>query len=138
MIDLKALTKNPALETARLVAVDVHDLENVMANHVGLFAYAVALFEEAKTTETAAKQDLDFMKSSEYRDLFNAEQMTLGKAEKVVGGLSTVRTYTRKWLAAHKMTGTLRALVQALDHRRDMIVQIAARQRQEIAADTQR
>jgi len=133
-IDLEQLFREPLTVIPSLVTIDIVNLENVMINHARLVAWAVIVYEEAKSLEASAKWDLDYMRSKAQAALFqNDPKLAMGKAEAMATSDISVSTQARKYQELQRKTSILKSLVSALEHRRDMIVQLAARQRQEIA-----
>lgn len=133
-INLQQLFAKPAEVIADLVTIDINNLEEDMVNHPRLVAWATVTYENTRALAEAAKWDVEYMTSQAYHELFAKEGMSIGKAEKLVGSDIKVTNQQKKHQALRRQVVVLRALVTALDHRKDMIVQIAARQRQEISS----
>lgn len=135
-VPLAALYANPAQVMAELVVIDLVDLERCLAKHALLYAFIVGTCEQEKAMAAAAKGDLDFILSQE--TLRNRETMSSNVGAEQVAKIGVRYIAQLKKKQEHdRRSGILKRFVDALDHRRDMIVQIAARQRQEIALHSQ-
>jgi hypothetical protein len=134
MIDWEALNgDDPAAEIARVCAIDVTDMETVMQAHPALFGYASASYEVARAQQSTAEWSLDRTKAAVFEEKkaedpkasVSGIKEVLENDPKVIAASNEVLQSTRRALL-------LKSLVNALDHRRDMIIQISARHREEM------
>lgn len=130
---------NPAVEEAKARAVitsfchiNLADLQTVLSRHAGLYAYAMAAHEAAKVQETILRVARDKVEA-DYLEL-NTPSGTKPNATAI--GIA-VRRYPPYQTADTDLrnqqivVGRLKALVSGLEHRKDMLVQIAAAKRRE-------
>ncbi len=112
--------------------IDLANLDAALSRHAALFAFAMAAFEMARVGEARAKWRADVVKGEQATRLL-ASGKTVSAAEKTIPTVPEVKTVMEELLTAQMVTGRLRALISGLEHRRDMLVQISAKQRQEMA-----
>ncbi len=112
--------------------IDLANLDAALSRHAALFAYAMAAFEMAKVAEARIKWRTEVVKSEEFAKI-QLKGKSATAAEKLILTLDSVQTVMDELHASQEVTGRLRALINGLEHRRDMLVQISAKQRQEMA-----
>lgn len=117
-------------EIAEYCRIDLANLDIALERHPSLYAYTSACFEMAKVAEARAKWDLETTIANTFSIVMNKDsKMTATAAEKVVKTYPAVTqaaaTHHEKMLITARMKG----LANGLEHRRDMLVQISARQR---------
>lgn len=139
-IDLSELLepKTDNREAQRSIAnycrINLQNLDQALERHPALFAYAVACFEMAKVQEAQKKWNLEVTKSTSYQFLMDSDpKMTVAGADKKIPSIPAVASAVAELHEAMSVVGRLKGLVDGLGHRRDMLVQISARQRQEMA-----
>lgn len=131
------LEEAPARLAAEVCLVDVANLDQTLQTHAALHAWINAAHEAARIDEERGKWELT---KSRARKMLaakgNLDEQT-GKA-KTVGVLDAeveldaeVQLAQSLLFKAQEKRGILRAMADALDDRKDMLVQIAAKQREE-------
>lgn len=128
-IDFKKLFEAPESEIVEIVRISLRNLIETMARHPGLYGYAAAAYELAKVRQLENEYNLKQTKATAYGKLL--EKNTATAATALLDSQPEVIAAQATLIKQMKEVAALAALVRALDHRRDMLVQIAARQRQE-------
>jgi hypothetical protein len=133
MINFKELKEEPEETVADLCSINLQHLETALQNQASLLAYATAAYENARVDETQAEWDLEETEA----EVFNAIQekepgLAIGRTDKRVEAHERVKEARRDLADKRRMVANLKALVNGLHHRRDMLVQLSARQRQEM------
>ena len=134
--DLSRLFEEPDVVIAEMVFIDLMDLERCMVGHARLYGHIAGLCENAKAEAAAAKYDLEFVASQVFRELSSEGTVRIAVSRTEIAVKETLRyqNQLKKLQAKDKVFSVLKRCLEALEHRRDMIIQIAARQRQEIAS----
>lgn len=132
------LSDNPARLAAQVCLIDVHNMDRTLQRHASLRAWVNAQHETARVEEERAKWELTKTRA---RVLLQDVRMTAdsqtGKtktkdvAEAEVELHDDVVACTEALLTAQQKRGALRAMADALEDRKDMLVQIAAKNRRE-------
>jgi len=119
---------------AEYCRIDLANLDEALSRHAALYAYTVAAYEMAKVQEARAKWSLEMIKSEVFKILGQQDKrVTVAAAERRIPLAVTTQAGAQTLFDAQVLTARLRALVMGLEHRRDMLIQISARQRQEMA-----
>ncbi len=131
------LTTNPSLLAKKVAEIDLIDLERTLQEHPGLRAWVGAAYETARIREEEAKWGLTKAKARAFIEAKKELDPDTGKWKSVATleaerDLSEeVNDATNELHEAQALRGSLRAISDALQDRRDMLIQISARQRQE-------
>lgn len=146
----KRLQDDPAALAAEVCSVDVANLDQTLQRHAALRAWVAAAFEVARITEERLKWELTKMRAMVLltakiqRDPHTGDEKgknqkvkTLAVLEAEVDTHCDVQDCTTALHNQQEIKGVLRAMTTALEDRKDMLIQIAAKQRQE-AADYKR
>lgn len=111
------------------------DLNDAFLNQSGLMAYYGVLLSRAsyQTAEFKQKRDITIAKvSSEYRDNPPSDKKLTEKAlDELVQQHPNVKAVVKAYNKAGEVEAVLKAGVEALRHRKDMIVQLGAASREE-------
>lgn len=131
-----------AVEPTRLAAevcfVDVTNLDATLQKHPSLRAWINAAYESARIEEERARWDVTRARALQMLAAKSALDEHTGKYKSVVvleaevDGSERVKETMDTLLAAQEKRGALRAMAQALEDRKDMLIQISAKQRQEM------
>lgn len=120
---------------AEYCRIDLSNLDLALSRHSSLYAYTVAAYELARVQEARAKWSLEVTKSDVYQVLVEKDpKVSVSAADKSIARAVTTKTAMEEMFKAQVAVARLKALVSGLEHRRDMLVQISARQRQEMAS----
>lgn len=131
-IDFERLNARPEQEVAALCRINLGDLVSTMATHPSFVAYATALHETAKVDVAKTENRLKRMRVMAFHDLeIRNPKRAISKLEKDVEMDERVKTLTDNLEQKQQRAGALRALVAGLSDRRDMLMNIAGRQRDE-------
>jgi len=134
-IDFDALRKDPARTIAAVCRINMGDLLTVLETHPGVYAYAVASLEVAKAREARVAIGLKRAEAATVKGLLSTdEKLAEWKARRLLVDNTEVRWHTDRLLRMQRRVGILTALVEALQTRRDMLIQLAARARSEYNA----
>lgn len=131
LIDFDQLAAEPERVAYELCQINLQNLGTTVAQHPGLFAFVVASYEMAKVEEARAKNAVS-KAMAEY--FLRSQAMPVTRAQSLVDSDPTVIAAKEAYIEAQAKVAPLRALVSGLEHRRDMILQISARQRAEYVA----
>lgn len=134
-IDFAALDRAPEKTVANLCRIDVSDMITTMQQHPPLFGYVAASYEQAKIAEEQAKDEVDRIKAQVFMDMANEDpSLPVNRLER----LTVMHDKYQLALEHHRdlaaRTGRLKALMNTMEHRRDMIVQIHSRQKKELVS----
>lgn len=141
-LDLSELLDHstPEGEAQRKVAsfcrIDLQNLDIALSRHPAIYAYCAAVYEMAKVKEARAKWDMEKAKAQAFSivmDQGRANKITATEAAEKVKQVPLYQQSMDALLSAEVITGRMKALVDGLSHRRDMLVQISARQRAEMS-----
>jgi hypothetical protein len=128
----KRLADEPARLAAEVCFIDVANLEQTLYKHAALYAWVCASHEVARIAEERLRWEVTKARA---RALMRAreteERKTVQSIAAEVELDETVQETTEDLLSAQDKRGALRAMVDALEHRKDMLLQISAKQRQE-------
>lgn len=114
--------------------INLANLDEALQRQPSLFAYASACFEMAKVNEAKAKWDMEVALSQAFQVFMDQDsKMTVGAAEKKMKSVPSVQEAVRVYHQAMQLCARLKGLTNGLEHRRDMLVQLSARERQERA-----
>lgn len=131
VIDWEELHKNPEYEVARVCTINTANLEHALENHAAIYAYANAAYAKARADKGRVEWQYEQAVARAFADL-REEGKAIGEAKETAETDEAVRTLKKKVLEADREVRILYALVQGLEHRRDMLVQLAARERAEL------
>jgi hypothetical protein len=121
-----------ALMVSELCRINVANLESTLERHPGLFAYASAQHELAKVAEARAEWMLERKRAEAFKRTKDAHAtMPANRIEREVETDQEVVSAAEHYFTQKAITARLKALVNGLEHRRDMLVQLSARQRKE-------
>lgn len=132
MIELDRLLESPALEAAKLCAINLADIEDTMQKHPALFAYAAASYEVERVKEARAKAGLERIRAEVFQ--IESQDKAVSRVKEEIDANPRVIAAQDILLRTQQRVAVLRAVVESLTQRRDMLIQLAARQRQEIRA----
>ena len=118
---------DPARLAAEVCFVDVAELDKTLQKHPSLRAWVNATHEVARIEEERAKWRLTVARA---RALLAATG-TVDERKALADTAEPVQQATEAVFAAQEKRGALRAMADALEDRVQMLVQIAAKQRQE-------
>jgi hypothetical protein len=132
------LGTNPARLAAAVCFVDVIRLEETLQRHPSLRAWVNATHEVARLAESRAEWELNkaravaLLESRAQADAQTGKAKTVDvlRAESEVA--PAVVAAQQELFAAQEKRGALRAMADALEDRKDMLIQLSARQRQEM------
>ena len=134
-VDFERLAAMPEAYVAELCRIDLADIMGTLEMHSALYAYASATHEMAKVAEVQAKAEMEKVKAQTFLDLAARDpSLPVNRLERTVEVDPAYQTLVSRYHAALRQAGILKALVGGLDHRRDMLIQIASRQRRELDA----
>lgn len=132
------IAQDPARLAAEICFVDVANLDTTLQRHAGLRAWVNAAHEVARTDEERAKWELTKARALAYQkaradlDPISGKAKTVQALEAEVDLAESVQAATERLLTTQAKRGSLRAMADALEDRKDMLIQIAAKNRQEI------
>lgn len=131
--------KTPEWEARQIVtdfcSVDLVDMMTTLGRHAGLYAYAVAACEMAKVDEARASWEKEQAKSRAFSRLVTENpKITASAAEVRIPLDAEYIAAVESYLSTRVTLARLKALVEGLGHRRDMLVQLASRQRAELSS----
>lgn len=118
--------------------INLADLDTTLTYHAGLYAYAVAVHEMAKVNEARAKMNREKVEATVADQLLRVKNPETGKypsATEVGLTMKLDNRYaeaTEAFFNAQQIAGRLKAVTAGLEHRRDMLVQLSAKQRKEM------
>lgn len=114
-----------------LSSVDRSDLSGALETQSEYYGYLAMLWEAARFLEGRAKAALEQTKAATFSTLTSQ-----GKSAAAANGMLPTQTAVVEaedtYRKAALVSGRYRGLLHALDHRRDMLVQLSARQRAEL------
>ncbi len=135
LINFEALYTEPAKQAAQICTINLGDLWTTLAVHPALVAFVVASYESARISEARTKAELERTRARQYTRIVEEQpKLAAGKVEMQVESTEAVEHAYNDWLDAAAKTAALKAVVTGLEHRKDMLVQIASRQKQEMKA----
>ncbi len=122
------LANEPAKLAAEICLLDAADLDATLQKHAGLFAWVSATHEAARIAEERAKWEVTKARA---RAFVTIQGGTVGDRQAQVELLPEVQQSQEALFTAQEKRGALRAMADALEHRKDMLIQLSAKQRQE-------
>lgn len=131
------LRDNPSLLAATVCSVDVVNLDETLQHHASLRAWVGATYEMAEIEEERAKWELTkaralaMMKAKETPDEKTQKAKILDVLKAEVEMDEQVMACMEAYLSAGEKKAALRGMIRGLEDRKDMLVQIAAKQRLE-------
>ena len=133
-----SLTNDPARLAAEVCSIDLVNMEETLQKHASLRAWVNGAHEVARIAEERAKWDETRMRATVLLEAKRELDANTGKHktvavleaeviinQRVVDAMTVLFTQQEK-------RGALRAMSNALEDRKDMLIQIAAKQRKEI------
>ncbi|KKK44505.1 hypothetical protein LCGC14_3167000 [marine sediment metagenome] len=133
------LAKDPKLLAAEVCTVDLVNLEDTLQKHPALRAWVNAAHEGARIREERFKWEVTkasaiaLLRAKKKKDPDTDKPKTLAVLEAEVIGDRAVQTATKKLHDIQEERAALRAMATALEDRKDMLIQIAARHRKEMS-----
>jgi len=133
------LADNPAALAREVCAVSIVDLDDTLQKHPALRAWVGASYEAARielerraweVTKTRSLALIAVNEDATGRD--GKKSKTVGVMEAEVNARADVMEAEEGRLAQAEVVGALRAMTIALEDRKDMLVQLAAKQRLEM------
>lgn len=131
MINWEKLKEDPAYECSRLCQINTANLVDALEKHAALYAYVNALYEKARATETRREWQYEQEKAQVFAQL-RAEGTAIGEASETAELNEQVKEARKAYMKAEEKRRLLWALVDSLDTRKDMLIQLSARQRAEM------
>lgn len=135
---LARLENEPAKLAAEVCLINVADLDTTLQQHASLRAFVNSLHEATKAEETRAEWELTRTRARVLLQAKNAKDESTGK-DKTVAVLSAevdvhedVVQAMDHLLTVQQKRGALRAMSDALEDRLQMLIQISAKQREEM------
>lgn len=134
------LATDPKQLAMEVCTIDLNDLERTMYQHAGLRAWIGTVCENARVEKSKAEWRLEKAQASAFLTAKGANDPQTNKPKnvdtcKAEALLSPeVEAAQQALFGADEKYGALKAMVSALEERKDMIVQIAAKRRQEASA----
>lgn len=120
-------------QVANYCRIDLANLDTALARHPALYAYTVAAYELSKVQEARKKWEVEEAKAFTYQALQAVDQKTsVSSADKKIPNSANVKAAMESLFSIQGVVARLKALSAGLEHRRDMLVQISAKQRQEM------
>lgn len=129
---------NPGELAREICSIDLVNLDETLERHAGLRAWINAAFETARINEERAKWELSKVKARALLRIRGEPDPSTKKTKTVqvidaeVELDEEVVKATERYLTAGEIKGALRGMADALGDRKDMLVQISAKQRQEL------
>lgn len=132
----ESIKNDPAALAYEVCRIDMINLQMTLQGHASLRAWVGAVFEQARVEEERAKWELTKTRASALLaargvDPLTQKAKTVGAMDAEVEMNPAVIQAQERCFAATEKRGALRAMVDALSDRKDMLVQIAAKMREE-------
>lgn len=132
------LKEEPRAVAAEVCFVNMKDLDGTMQRHAALHAWIGTAFENARVEEEETKWELEkaqgrallAAKKTKDPDTNRAKTAGVLKAEVVLD--EAVQTAQRAVFAASRKFGALKSMERSLNGRKDLLIEIARRQRHEM------
>ena len=134
----KKLTDDPARLAAEVCSVDVVNLDDTLQHHAALRAWVSAAHETARINEERIKWEetkaraIALLAAKAIPDPDTGKSKTVAVLNAEVDLTKAVQTIVDRLHNQQEIRGTLRAMTNALEDRKDMLIQIAAKQRKEL------
>lgn len=120
-------------EIASYVTVNEADIRETLSRHSGIYAYVAVQYREAKVEVARAKREVDRVRASVFNYIQEQDPgLAIGKTERRVETNERVEEAEAALRKAELREGRLRAASEALEHRKDMLQNIAAILRREM------
>jgi len=135
----KSLDENPAALAHDVCSIDIRYLDETLEKHPGLRAWVNAAHEVARVQEERAKWEVTktraamLLTAKQQKDLDTGKPKTVTVLEAEVEQHPDVIAAVEHLFKQQEVRGALRAMADALEDRKDMLIQIAAKQRKEQA-----
>jgi hypothetical protein len=132
------LSSDPRRLAAEVCLIDMSRLDEMLQRHPSLRAWINAAHEVARAEEERAKWELNKAKTRSYlaskkeKDPDTGKPKTVGVLEAEVEQDEEVQKVTDHLLSLTQKRAALRAMADALEDRKDMLIQIAAKRRAEM------
>jgi hypothetical protein len=131
------LETNPARLAAEVCTIDLVNMQQTLQQHASLYAWVAATFESASVAVERAEWNVTTLKAHALLEIKATPDPHTNKP-KVVDVIKseadvhpTVQAAMAEYLKAREKKGVLQAMTKALADRRDMLVQLSAKQREE-------
>ncbi len=132
------MESNPALLAKNVCAIDLTDLETTLEKHSALRGWVSAAYETSRVAEERAKWNLTkararvLLEVKAELDPHTGKGKTVAVVEAEVDLHPEVEATVLAFHDASEKKGALRAMTVGLSDRKDMLIQIAAKQREEL------
>lgn len=132
------LEEDPKKLAAEVCSINLVDLDTTLQRHPAMRAWLNAAHENARVDEEKAKWEVDQAKAQALDVARQTVDPHTGKAKTVqvldmeVTLNAMVKVKTLELFEAERKRGALRAMSNALEDRLQMLIQIAAKRRQEV------
>lgn len=132
------LRSQPELVAKEVCAIDLINIEETLQKHSGLRAWVGAAFESCRIQEEQAAWRLAKTRGKVLLEAKGAMDPNTGKAKTVEALKAEVDVHPdvdaaeQEVIVAKGMKGVLKIIYDSLGDRRDMLIQIASRQRAEM------
>ena len=132
------IKKDPARLASEVCSVDVINLDETLQHHAALRAWVNAAYETARIGEERIKWEetkaraIALLAAKAEPDPDTGKPKTVAVLNAEVDLTQEVQTIVDQLLNQQEMRGTLRAMTNALEDRKDTLIQIAAKQRKEL------
>ncbi len=136
LLDPKTDESEASRKVSQFCRIDLQSLDIALSRHPAIYAYCAAVYEMAKVKEAKAKWDMEKAKAQAFGIVMDQGRTTKITATEAAEKVKTVPLFQQAMDFLHEsevITGRLKALVDGLGHRRDMLIQISARQRAELS-----
>ncbi len=133
-----SLQEDPAKLAAEVCSIDLVNMEETLQRHASLRAWVNAAHEVARIAEEKAKWELTrteaevLLERKRELDEQTGKWKTIAALEAEVRVSLRVGTATEDLFEQQEKRGALRAMSSALEDRKDMLIQLAAKRRKEI------
>lgn len=133
----RQLESNPMNLAREVAEIDLIDLETTLQQHPALRAWVNAAYETARIEEERAKWELGkvkadiLLRAKAESDPDTGKAKTVGVIDAEVNADPSVQEFEDALMAVSQKRGVLQAISRALEDRKDMLIQIAAKHRQE-------
>lgn len=123
---------NPQVTLAALVHINLADLTTALLHHASLYAFFAARMETRRVEMKKKGLELEIQQAKASSAITAAEpKLAVDKVKAQVSLDPEVQRLEHEYLEAEHQFRQLDALIKSLEHRRDMLVQLSAQNRQE-------
>lgn len=132
------LSKDPAFLASQICLIDLTNLDQTLQNHPALRAWVNATYESSRIAKERAEWELTkarsgaLLKAKEVDDPHTEKAKTVQVLQAEVELDAAVQASTELLFLAEDRCGSLKAMSTALEDRLQMLIQISAKQRQEM------